>query len=280
MADFLPVSVVVPTVGRLKLLDRCLASIARCAPGPAEVLVVEQSGDEAVREAVERQGARLIALAEANVARARNVGLREAREEVVLFTDDDCTVADDWVRVGFDLLHRDPDRIVTGRVSADGPLVPSIREDPEPYDHTGELRCDALYTNNLAVLRPSLLGFGGFDERLRRAAEDNDLCYRWLRAGRRLCYEPSLSVTHHDWRGSAELAATYAQYWRGQGAFYAKHLRRRDRNVVRFLAADIDAGLRFLSRAAIDRRPRPPTAPRLGHLALGLVGALIPRDAR
>src|SRR5918995_4681659 len=106
MADFLPVSVVVPTVGRLELLNRCLASIGRCSPAPAEVLVVDQSGNEAVRAAVEHEGARLITLPEANVARARNVGLREARQEKVLFTDDDCTVAGDWVQVGFDLLDQ------------------------------------------------------------------------------------------------------------------------------------------------------------------------------
>jgi GT2 family glycosyltransferase len=97
----------------------------------------------------------------------------------------------------------------------------------------------------MVVRRDELLAFGGFDERrgLRLAAEDNDLCYRWLAAGRSLRYEPSLVVWHHDWRTPDQLIATHATYARGQGAFYAKHLVARDWRILRLLAWDLRRGV-------------------------------------
>jgi len=42
-----------------------------------------------------------------------------------------------------------------------------------------------LYTNNAVMSRSAVLEFGAFDEDF-ETAEDNDLCYRWLKSGRRL----------------------------------------------------------------------------------------------
>jgi glycosyltransferase involved in cell wall biosynthesis len=191
VSDSVPVSVVIPTVGRPRLLAQCLESLARCRPRAAEVLVVDQSGEREVAELVERFsgiGARLVSLPRPNLSWARNAGMQQAGEEVVLFIDDDCTVAEDWAGAAWRLMSRDPDRIVTGRVIGTSPDVPSVREDEERHDHTGEHRCDVLRPNNMGARRTQLLEFGGFDERFKGAGEDLDLCYRWLRAGRRLWF--------------------------------------------------------------------------------------------
>ena len=80
----------------------------------------------------------------------------------------------------------------------------------------------------MVLPRAAVLELGGFDERFgpEEAAEDNEFCYRWLKAGRRLRYEPALVVEHHDWRSPDELERLYVRYARGEGFFYAKHLRR------------------------------------------------------
>jgi GT2 family glycosyltransferase len=277
MTDYAPVSVVIPTIGRPLLLAECLSSLERCAPRAAEIVVVDQSADGAVAAVVEgfkAIGARVLPLPGRNIARGRNAGLREARHDIVLFTDDDCTVPSSWIGTATRLMTDDSERIVTGKVLAAGPDVPSIRYDERPHEHTGELRCDALYTGNMAAPRGALLEFGAFDERFAQAAEDNDLCYRWLRAGRRLAYEPELVVEHGAWRTAADVTRTYDSYWRGQGAFYAKHLRRGDTAMLRFLASDVNAGVRASASSALRRAPRSVTAPRLRALALGLMAGL------
>jgi GT2 family glycosyltransferase len=271
-----PVSVVVPTIGRPQLLRQCLASLDRCDAPAAEVVVVDQSGNPEVGGVVQEfaeMGARLVASRERGVAWARNLGLASSRNDVVLFTDDDCTVAASWIGTAWELMNEDRERIVTGQVlpHGDPDAVPSLRDGPRTHDHTGELECAALYTGNAALSRTELLAFGGFDDRFESAGEDLDLCYRWLRSGRRLLYEPRLVVWHHDWRAPDQLEELDRRYWRAHGAFYAKHLRRHDLAVARFLARDARGGLRLLARWPREGESagRKPIARMAGGLAGG-----------
>jgi GT2 family glycosyltransferase len=271
VSDSVAVSVVIPTVGRPRLLAQCLESLARCRPRAAEVLVVDQSGERAVAELVERFsgiGARLVSLPRPNLSWARNVGMQQASEEVVLFIDDDCTVADDWAGAVWRLMSADPDRIVTGRVIGTSPDVPSVREDEERHDHTGEHRYEVLRPNNMGARRTQLLEFGGFDERFKGAGEDLDLCYRRLRAGRRLWFEPELVVWHHDWRAIDELSILYRRYWHERAVFYGKHLRRGDFGVLPFVRRDLKLGFRAVAGALLRREPLGMPVARLRLLAL------------
>ena len=247
------VSVVVPTIGRPRLLRDLLASLAACDPGPSEILVVDQTTERVSQPVVEQyamHAARVVPCDGSGVARARNVGLERASNEIVLCTDDDCTVARDWVGRAVECMRARPEGIVTGRVLAAGDpdRVPSTKQHAEPHDYTGERVFDVLFSGNMAVPRSRVLGLGGFDEAL-SPAEDNDLCYRWLRAGFPLRYEPSMIVWHHDWRTTTALDRLAVDYARGQGAFYGKHIRGGDLRMLAFAARDLVAGLRGTAAA-------------------------------
>ena len=255
------ITVVVPTIGRAEPLQRLLESLAACDPRADEILVVDQSGDPAVADVVEAHadvGARLVTCDGRGVAVGRNVGLREARNALVCITDDDCTVEPNWVGVAdrFGLLR--PGEIVTGRVlpAGDPRGIPSTKVDPLPRDLSAERRGGFLFGNNVVLPRDAVLEAGGFDERFgpEEAAEDNEFCYRWLKGGGRLSYEPSLVVHHHDWRTPGELEALYVRYARGEGFFYAKHLRQGDVRMLRFLARDVAWALRGLASRVLKGR--------------------------
>lgn len=258
MNETVGVSVVITTIGRPAHLAACLGSLALCEPAPAEVVVVDQSDDDATRAVAARSGppeVRVVGCSARGVSRGRNAGLEAARGDVVAMTDDDCTVAPDWAGTAWRLTRGHPRRIVTGRVLAAGDPrhVPSTKDVTVPRDYTGERECGALYTNNAAFPRAEMLAVGGFDERL-AAAEDNDVCYRWLRSGRELWFRPELVVRHHAWRSAAEMRALYRSYWRAQGTLYAKHLRDGDPAILGFLAADAYRDLRATAGAAARRR--------------------------
>jgi GT2 family glycosyltransferase len=275
--DVAPLTVIVPTIGRPQQLRDCLESVSRCRPRAAEVLVVDQSGGDAVAEVVRDfapVGARVVRSAERGVGRARNLGLSEARHDVVLITDDDCTVADDWIRTAWELMARNPCALFTGRVLPEGDptSVPSTIDDPVARKYTSERVATVLFPNNMACSRAQALALGGFDDRV-LFAEDNDFCYRWLRAGYELHYEPGLVVWHHDWRSPEELERLYAAYGEGHGRFYAKHLRTGDLTMLRFLAGDLYAVLRAVAMAAVRGRPRRSDPAR--HLRLGIVRGLV-----
>jgi GT2 family glycosyltransferase len=261
MSTHVPVTVVVPTIGRMPLLRTCLESIAGCDPGAEEVLVVDQSGSSDVAAAVaslERPEFTVVACERRGVAYGTNIGLQRATHDVVLVTHDDCTADGSWIGVAWSLMAKDPHRIVTGRVlpgGGDPDHVPSTITVPTARDYSPDTDFSVLYPSNMAIDRAMALRLGGFDERI-PFAEDNDFCYRWLRAGHRMRYEPSLVVHHHDWRTDGDLERLYVDYAIGQGYFYAKHLRRGDLGISRHLALDLYTGARGLAAGVLHRRPR------------------------
>ena len=237
----LQVSVLIPTIGRGALLTSCLHSVIECHPRASEVVIVDQSGsDEVTRIAASfaSHSVRLIVDAGRGIGRGVNTGLREARNDVVLITHDDCRVATDWVGTAAQLVADRPDDIITGRVIPVGDFrhVPSERVDDAPRDYTGDIDENVLSAPCMCCSRRVLLEFGGFDERFVRAAEDTDLSHRWLKAGRTIRYAPDLVVWHEDWRTPAQLRAAYRRYAHGDGMFYAKHLRAGDLTMLRRIA--------------------------------------------
>jgi GT2 family glycosyltransferase len=272
----LPVTVVLPTIGRPDLIRQCLESLAACDPPASEVLVVDSSDDSSVSDVVATFSpmARTIRCAAPGLGTAFNLGLREARHEIVLLTNDDCTVKADWVERGHTHSSANEDAIVTGRVRprGDPELVPSTIDDDTAREYAGK-GAFVLYTQCIALPRSSVLEFGGFDGSVRPSAEDNDLSYRWLRAGRSIRYEPDFVAWHHDWRTPEQLAQLYVGYGIGQGMVYGKHLRRGDLAILPHLAAALYwSGRALIARAVRGAQPGPD--PRLGMLR-GLPTGLI-----
>jgi GT2 family glycosyltransferase len=242
------VSVVIPTIGRPNLLRQALTSVSMCNPGPAEVLIVDQS-DGAISSMVDEvdiPGLVVIPCPALGIGHAANDGLRNAKHSIVMITHDDCTVRQDWIAVGLREMERVPEGMLSGRVlpaGGDPRMVPSTITEESPIDYTGDPYRAVLFPNNMACTRNSVLAMGGFDERLVPAAEDNDLAYRWVREGGRLRHVPELVVWHHAWRSLEQLKRVYFGYYRANGMFYAKHLRRGDMRFLIVLAKHFRAAL-------------------------------------
>lgn len=232
--------------------------------------MVDQSGGSSVRELVEAfddRGARCVGCPGRGIAKGTNLGVRSAEHEIVAVTHDDCTVEPDWLAVAWKGMQQAPEAILTGRVvpAGDPDTVPSTRTDERKEEWAGIPLWGVLFPANMVFSRVAVQAFGGFDERpsLAVAAEDNDLCYRWLKAGGRVCYEPAMVVWHHDWRAPDELERMYVAYAMGQGAFYAKHLHEGDLQMLRFIWWDAERALRSLAAQWLRGR-RSSTDPRRG----------------
>ena len=130
-----PVSLVVPTVGRMQLLIQLLESVAAGDHLPAETILVDQSGGPSVAELPERFPSltlRVVASNGRHPGLARNEGWRLAEHDTVLGTDDDCIVAPDWVGKAWRHMVERPTGLVTGRVLPKGDAVgvPSVKDEP------------------------------------------------------------------------------------------------------------------------------------------------------
>jgi GT2 family glycosyltransferase len=222
----------------------------------------------------EAAGARLLVATFRDRSLAVNLGMRDARRELVAVTDDDCVVDPNWVERAWEHVEPANATIVTGRVLPRGEAaaVPSLVRNDQPREYTGGIHYDVLFGCNMACNRSLFLDLGGFDERV-KLAEDNDFCHRWLRAGHQLHYDPSMLIWHRAWRTPEQLAIHFRGYARGQGIFYAKHLRRGDLAVFRFVAQD----MRRAARAGLARlvRGRPDWPDARLSLPLGLARGLV-----
>jgi GT2 family glycosyltransferase len=272
--EVVDVSVLIPTIGRSELLEKCLRSLEACRPRAREVVIVDQSGEPSTQEVVAKFahiGARAVPMEERGPARARNRGLEEVQHELIALTDDDCVVDPSWIGLMYELGTSNPGAIVTGRVlpGTDEGYVPSTRTDERPVEFTGNPSAGALFTNNAVVPRSGSIELGGFDVRFpEAAAEDNDFGYRWLVAGRRMLFDPRLVVWHLDWRTPEQVRQLYWKYGRWQGAFYAKWLLQRDFRVLRFLGWDLRYLGQMVWRRVVRRQPAD-VMPALVHV-LGL----------
>jgi len=199
------VSVVIPTVDRAALLDRCLGGLTRPQGVDFEVLVVHD-GDPGIRAVLDRWAPQLplrdLQIAERGAVPKRNAGWRAARAPVIAFTDDDCEPAEGWLRAGLDALGPEVDLV-------QGPIAPH----PADADVTGVFArtldqptaSDTYPTANLLYRRAALERVGGFDDAFWGGGEDTDLAWRVIESGGRAAFAPD-ALVHHAVR-PADLAA-------------------------------------------------------------------------
>jgi glycosyltransferase involved in cell wall biosynthesis len=193
------VSVVVPTFRRAALLDRCLAALAvrEFEREDYEILVADDAAGPETKAQVEAWAARrdrtiryLPVTARHGPAAARNLGWRQARGEIIAFTDD-CIPDPAWLRHGTAAFGPEV-AAVTGRV-----VVP-IPQPPRDYEKDAAgLEVGEFVTANCLVRRSALEQAGGFDERFSAAwREDSDLHFTLLSRGRRIVRQPAARVVH------------------------------------------------------------------------------------
>jgi hypothetical protein len=131
---------------------------------------------------------------DARPSRQRNIGWRRARGRLVVFTDDDCRPAPEWLERLVEAAHAQPGRIVQGAT------LPDPREEhlfARPHIRTlwVEPPSREVQTCNVLYERALLERVGGFDERA-ITGEDIDLSIRARDAGAALVGVPE-AVTYH-----------------------------------------------------------------------------------
>lgn len=264
------ISVLVATADRPDLLAGCLASLVASAGVDAEVLVLDQSRDSTRSRAALPKNppipVRYFLCPRRGKSAALNVGISEARGKLLAFTDDDCLAEPDWLRCIDRCCGEEGDgaalsgRVVAGDPEGNGIKAPSLREDETGYTYRQPGFRDVLFGNNMAIPAELMRAVGPLDETLGpgtawRAAEDNDLGYRLLRAGIPIRYVPEMRVVHRSWRTSPQQVGLFRSYGLGQGAFYGKHARQGDLLLWARMARNLWDAARDMGGAMLLLRP-------------------------
>lgn len=212
---------VICTYKRPRLLTAAVQSVlAQTLPtSDYEVVVVDNGDDHDTRQAIEALAApnlRLLTEPILGLTRARNLGIAEARGDLIAFLDDDAAAEPDWLG-NLVAAYRG----LEGRHAViGGPVRPAWEAQPPKWlrghlltfltvldygDSSQECRLpeEPLYGCNMAVPRATFEAVGGFSARLGRAgsrlmsSDDVELQLRVRAAGGVIVYEPKAAVRHH-----------------------------------------------------------------------------------
>jgi GT2 family glycosyltransferase len=244
------ISVIVGTRNRAQVIRDCLESIAaafaKAAPLDAEIIVVDNGSTDGTLELIRTWvatcpfPARWLSESRPGLSAARNYAMRVAQGDLLVFTDDDCRLGEDYIK---DLLRHDAvdtePVLRGGRVELGDPtdLTLSIKTSPDLTRWHRRMR-SARYENlaaaivgcNLALRREVAERIGPFDERIGPgcsipAAEDTDWVWRAYLADITIEYVPDMVVYHHHGRKrQSEGDKLFDNYMIGNGALYAKYL--------------------------------------------------------
>lgn len=218
-------TVVVPTYKRSEGLEHCLEDLAaQDTPEPFEVVVVLQSYPAGAAEALrERFGTRLqlesVAYPDGlGTSRARNVGWRMARGEIIAFTEDDVRLPRHWVRALLGFYEDESVGAVGGFVDHPGHFNPlrnaayrilGLTSSRYKIDWGGfnvgptahpdrDLLAGWLPGGNMSFRRSAIERAGGFDEAIGTFwHEDADLSHRVARSGWRMLSTRKMTVEHY-----------------------------------------------------------------------------------
>ena len=222
------ISVVVPTVGRPRYLERCLAALAgsELAPERFEVVVVDDSSDPEIGRVADAAsvGPRVVRPSRTGPSGARNAGAMGARGEFVAFTDDDCEPSPGWLPALERALAANPGAAVGGVTVNGVPADASAAASQAVVDavHAQFNRDPAaprfFASSNVAFPALEFRAVGGFEEGF-RYAEDREMCERWLRTGHRFAHAPEALVVHMRTMTLREFWRQHYGYGRGAAAF-------------------------------------------------------------
>jgi glycosyltransferase involved in cell wall biosynthesis len=221
-------------------------------------------------------------------SRALNLGLSRSSAELVAFTDDDCTLPEDWLATAVRLMLEHPDvGILFGNLTPtphdpERCFIPAIEFD-RPRVHRGPLLWSRGLLGmgaNMIIRRSVFDTIGLFDEDLgpggpHLTGEEVEITYRALQHGFEVQQRPELRVVH--W-GARPLAGGVAKQLINSGYFavgsgYGKHLRSGDVRTVGVVMHELAWVLSLTTRALLTNQ-RPLHIRRLGLLSRGIVAGL------
>jgi glycosyltransferase involved in cell wall biosynthesis len=248
-------SVIISSLNGAAGIDRCMRALdVQTIHSELEVIVSDDGSTDCTSEIARAWGATVIRhVTNRGVSAARNAGVNAASAPIIAFIDDDCVPEPQWaehlvagyerdvIAVGGPLLVSGNASVIVGYLTRNNPLEPQeldlAKSDRLPFrmylylqrqwrrSTPGERReVFSFASANMSVLRQAFLDIGGFDERFRFGAEDDDLCRRLRHAfpEGRMILVPEARVQHFFEASLRDMLRRRHAYGRGSARLYRK----------------------------------------------------------
>ena len=203
-------SLIISTLGRTQEIETLLNNLTQQEVKDFEVIIVDQNQDNRLDPTTDPKRwpypvQHLKTPGQKGLSRGRNVGLKQAKGDIVLFPDDDCWYPNWFLTKGKELMDRHSCASVTGRAadqtgrSINGRFEEKATWVDRKNIWTTQIEWVAFFR------RDALISVGGYDENIGvgsstpwQANEGHDLSLRLLESGHRTYYDPSLYGFHAE----------------------------------------------------------------------------------
>lgn len=203
------ISVVIPVFNESANIVSTLDAIYHNTQLPAEVIVADGGSTDDTVALIRKHFPQTTVIhnPQKHAGGGRNIGIRKAVGDVIAFTDGDCVVAEDWIEQIEKAFRDDPTLDgVGGKVMTAKPrnkveaywcnlawnLIMNFGD--TPYQVKSCTINDTFVTANCAYKKELLLKLNCFSDWFGNNAEDTDLCWRAVKSGAKLLYDPSVRI--------------------------------------------------------------------------------------
>ena len=239
------VSVIVPTYNRGEPLCRTLESLFKQTYPNFEIIIVDQSTKKFPEKEeflkANRHKIRYFFAKTPNAAGARNLGVKKAKGEILLFVDDDVECSDKLISSHVKNYDNDKVGTVVGRIITSGQKIEENNKNVGRITPWGSFSggfsskvkqeiFDAI-TCNASWRKDVFVELGGFDENFTGPIrEDSDLAVRTRKAGYKIIFEPEAELVHlrtetGGFRKSEGRLKWYLGFFKSETYFFLKHIR-------------------------------------------------------
>jgi glycosyltransferase involved in cell wall biosynthesis len=188
------VTVLIPTLDRYPFLRKLLGQLRGQTVSPSEIIIVDQTDVSQRKDGLYEEfydlPMQVHYLDKKGQSSARNLGLRHARGDLVLFLDDDDEIPDTLVERHLKALAISGADVSCGAADEPG----ALKTDQLQYPQVSRV----LPTNNSLARLGAVMGAGGFDTAFDGGQnEDHDLGMRVYLSGGLMMLHPNIVVVHH-----------------------------------------------------------------------------------
>lgn len=215
------ISVIVPAYNAQPYISRCIEALLSQSfnPNNYEVIVVDDGSSDQTADIIKNYPVKYVYQKNQGPATARNRGVKEAKGDIILFTDADCVPTGNWIEEMVRPFKSPDIAAVKGAYLTNQKEVVARLAQVEFEERFEMLKkadsIDMVDTYSAGFRKAIFSQMGGFDTTFPVANnEDTDLSYKMSRHGFKMVFNPVAVVYHLKHPDSIKKYARL-KFWRG-----------------------------------------------------------------
>lgn len=219
----LNVTIIIPVLDAGRTIDKCARALLKqkYPRSKYELIFVDNGSEDDTLDKLDHYNDDIILLKESRKGSyaARNRAIKNARGDLIAFTDSDCIADPDWLYYINRAFQNRNVNIVGGKIEAfkaDSSLLKYLDVFGHPQLLSYSSDRPYFATSNMAVRMSALKKCGLFDETL-KSGGDAELCIRMIRSKKEIFYEPRAIVKNIYQDSLPAFIKKHYHYGRWQG---------------------------------------------------------------